>query len=583
MDHCQGHDGPDGWPDGWGLSADEPLTGGAEPARRALLDRRCAGWRSGAAVAALSLLVVGARLAVPGQGARAPRRADGAGAEGKAERRGCLRSEKDVDYWTNASLYEISDTKSETLCAERCLAEARCGAWTWGQKRGVRGLTDVCFLKKLGKTEKPDKRKSKGVVSGLRPDSSCSGPAQVAKGAGWVKSKHGICLSAPESGVLGDKVHMSSCDIGDEDQLWTFDKLSGQIRLSTPRPSAPEGVCLTAKAGDVEYSMVLIEKCEESNGNQQWSYSDVDSQVVLWFGLCLNAPEPASDSSSVDMRECDREKAGQRWAVGKQMGRLYYDDRSYVDKELAGRYQSLFCFALMLPGSYEEKLLSWQLRENASLFACDAVAVYSNKAVSLGQGVTTRVVDSTLKCDKGGEFQTALNLPIFLAVWTKVILDGVFMTQDWTVKVDPDTVFLATRLRDILRAHPETDDGVYLNNCKFGLHGPLEVFSRNAVTAWALGSEKCVDHFTELCQGDCAWGEDMFIDQCLSRVLKLQRDSDFRMLVEDHCDPPKGWTSCEDHSYAAYHPFKNLSGYSECLTNAADRDNGAHRRHETKV
>ncbi|CAK0836714.1 unnamed protein product [Prorocentrum cordatum] len=426
MDGSRGPDGPAGWPDGdgGGLSADEPLTGGAVPPRRA-------GWRRSAAGAAVPLLVVGAWLAPPAPRARAPRRADGAGAEGKAERGGCLRSEEDVDYWTQASLYEISDTKSEQLCAERCAADSQCGAWTWGKKRGVTGLTDVCFLKKLGETEKPDKRKSKGVVSGLRPDSSCTGPAQVSADAGWVKSKHGICLSAPESGVLGDKVHMSSCDIGDEDQLWTFDKVSGQIRLSRPRPSAPEGVCLTAKAGDVEYSMVLIEKCEDSNGNQQWSYSDTDSQIVLWFGLCLNAPEPASDSSSVDMRVCDRRQAGQRWAIGKKMGRLYYDDRSYVDKELAGRYQSLFCFALMLPGSYEEELLSWQLRKEASLFACDAVAIYSNKAVSLGPGVTTRVVDSSLKCDMGGEFQTALNLPIFLVVWTKVIEDGYFMAHDW--------------------------------------------------------------------------------------------------------------------------------------------------------
>jgi hypothetical protein len=274
------------------------------------------------------------------------------------------------------------------------------------------------------------------------------------------------------------------------------------------------------------------------------------------------------------MRGCDSRQEGQRWAVGKEIGRLYYDDRSYKNRKHANEYQSIFCFALMLPGSYEQELITWQAKRNVSLFACDAYAVYSNKAIDVIDGVQTRKVDSTLKCEKGGEFQTALNLPIFLVVWTKVIEDGQFMKSAWTVKVDPDTVFVVPRLRAALQAHPETEDGVYINNCKYGLHGPLEVFSRNAVKAWAMGSESCVDHFTKLCSGDCAWGEDMFIDQCLSRVLKLQRDSDFRLLVEDHCDPPNGWKSCGDGSYASYHPFKSVSEYEECLRSATHGDLG---------
>jgi len=107
-----------------------------------------------------------------------------------------------------------------------------------------------------------------------------------------------------------------------------------------------------------------------------------------------------------------------------------------------------------------------------------------------------------------------------------------------------------------------------LNNCKFGLHGPIEIFSRNAVQAWAQGRETCVKHFNQVCDGPCWWGEDMFMDQCLSKVLNVKRDNNSFVLIEDHCDPPAGWTDCTDPMHVAFHPFKKLKDYQECMDNA---------------
>jgi len=70
--------------------------------------------------------------------------------------------------------------------------------------------------------------------------------------------------------------------------------------------------------------------------------------------------------------------------------------------------------------------------------------------------------------------------------------------------------------------------------------------------------------FTTLCSGMCGWGEDMFIDQCLKRKLKVRRDNDFAMLLEDHCDPPKNWDDCTNTSAVAYHPFKTNEGWKSC-------------------
>jgi len=233
------------------------------------------------------------------------------------------------------------------------------------------------------------------------------------------------------------------------------------------------------------------------------------------------------------------------------------------------RSASLFCFSLVIPDSYEPALLRFQYAERASIFACEGRAVYSNRPVDIAPEVKTSLVDTNLTCNKGGEFGTALNLKIFLAVWTAVLRDAEFQFHGWTVKVDPDTVFFPRRLLGLLSNHHEpSGSGLYLNNCKYGLHGPMEVLSRKAVHAWAMGASDCVDHFAKVCSGDCYWGEDMFIDQCLSKVLHIRRENEFKLLTEDHCDAPPNWRWCRDRVQAAFHPFKTLEGWKGCMVNA---------------
>jgi len=230
----------------------------------------------------------------------------------------------------------------------------------------------------------------------------------------------------------------------------------------------------------------------------------------------------------------------------------------------------LFCFAVMVPGSEEQSLLVIAFQNNAGIFHCDSNTIYSSQELELAPGVVTHTVASDLHCDSGGEFGTALNLEIFLEVWRQVVTDGDFTRFEWTVKVDPDSVFFPDRLRAAITNHQpaEHELGVYLNNCEFGLHGPIEVFSRHAVKTWWEGSQKCLDHFWKMCAGDCNWGEDLFIDQCLWKVLGAQRDDEVSLLVEDHCSPPEGWRNCEDSWHVAFHPFKTGWEWMECFENA---------------
>jgi hypothetical protein len=228
--------------------------------------------------------------------------------------------------------------------------------------------------------------------------------------------------------------------------------------------------------------------------------------------------------------------------------------------------QTIFCYALMLPYTYEQRLLQMQIDMRVCIFACDEYDIISNQTITVAPGVNTSVVQSNLVCKKGGEFGTALNTEIFLTVWRKIHEDGRFKYHDWTVKADPDCVFFPERLRVAVQFHTDVYDGVYLNNCRAGLHGPFEVLSRAAVHHWVTGIQGCQDFFNQKCSGPCKWGEDMFMDQCLKRVHKIRRDHDWNLLSEDHCYS-EDWKECKNGN-VGFHPFKTEEAFRQCLNDA---------------
>lgn len=375
--------------------------------------------------------------------------------------------------------------------------------------------------------------------------------------AGVVKSFGGHCLTARDAAQIGGGVEMWACSDAEKGQQWRYHGKTGLLHNSF-------GLCLHVADFTSEFAKLTMQHCDVGNWSQQWDYFNSTGVLKNWRGICVDAAESNIDGGAIYMRACHEENRNQRWLLGS------LDSLPSTNVGLRTAGTSLFCFALMIPHTYEQELLTLQYTQNISLFQCESYAVYSNASLELSTGLASRPIDSDLQCQKGGEFGTALNLPIFLAVWKKVVADGIYLHHDWSVKVDPDAVFFAPRLRRAVRDHGETEKGVYLNNCKFGLHGPIEVFSRNAVTTWWEGRARCQDHFWKKCNGDCLWGEDLFIDQCLEKVLGARRNNDYRLLVEDHCDPPKDWDTCEDSLHVSFHPFKNGKDYMECWRAAAN-------------
>jgi len=220
-------------------------------------------------------------------------------------------------------------------------------------------------------------------------------------------------------------------------------------------------------------------------------------------------------------------------------------------------------------------LLRSQFARGASIFGCDEPVVVSNVSVSLGETAHGAVLEITLisgsldaqtgVVEGGLGRATALNNDIFRRVWQRIFGDGIFRKHDWTVKVDADTVFLPGQLRKRLEVFGQRADGsqaMYLNNCKYGLHGPLEVLSRRAVGVFEAGLERCRRH-----PHPVDIGEDWFLAGCLD-LLGVNRSDAFDMLCEVECGlQPSPCLSGPSHC-VAFHPFKTPERYFQCLGEA---------------
>lgn len=161
-----------------------------------------------------------------------------------------------------------------------------------------------------------------------------------------------------------------------------------------------------------------------------------------------------------------------------------------------------------------------------------------------------------------------LNVDVFARAWHKLLAEGIFRKSEWTIKVDPDAVFLPQRLRFHLKQQGlHGDSTVYMKNCaKFNsMQGPLEIFSRGAVNKLVSQFDNCmnwVDH--------SHLGEDGFMDKCMN-VAGIQPVNDFWSLQDLYCTDTyygQPMFACTDDGKAAFHPLKTLDAYSKCLHEA---------------
>jgi hypothetical protein len=200
----------------------------------------------------------------------------------------------------------------------------------------------------------------------------------------------------------------------------------------------------------------------------------------------------------------------------------------------------LYCFMVVLAGSYEDQLMNHMKDRGASIFACDV----------------HDVLDGQLS--KQESWGSVANSGVFVNIWKHVIKTNRFQEADWTVKADPDTVFFPQRLKAMIRdLQPPRNEPIYLKNTRrfTGFLGAIEVFSREAVELYAeFGVLGC--HFFE--EGS---GEDGYFKGCMDAI-------GAKYMLKDEILLSNGNDALCDDVHATFHPYKDVNKWQACFDKA---------------
>mmetsp|Transcript_8480 Transcript_8480/g.18713 ORF Transcript_8480/g.18713 Transcript_8480/m.18713 type:complete len:516 (+) Transcript_8480:68-1615(+) len=223
---------------------------------------------------------------------------------------------------------------------------------------------------------------------------------------------------------------------------------------------------------------------------------------------------------------------------------------------------SLFCWVITLPHGPEPKVIIYQFVKRMGIFACNAHAVFSERATWLVPGDLRTTAIGQIKSTTNAWL---LNVHVFMRAWRKVKASGRYLKCDWTIKVDPDTVWFPHRLRPMLRSYSNPDDYIYFANCNqttwhhWSMQGPIEILSRGAVWKYTHGSDACL---TQIDLGFA--GEDIFADRCL-KLLGARKELGHGLLSDlgSHCFGSR--RSCTA-DFVAYHHFKTPKAFFDCVS-----------------
>ncbi|CAK9041198.1 unnamed protein product [Durusdinium trenchii] len=269
---------------------------------------------------------------------------------------------------------------------------------------------------------------------------------------------------------------------------------------------------------------------------------------------------------------------------------------------------SLFCWSLIQAGSGEEDLIRQHRERNTGIFRCDDWLLLSDhpvsfqdvKSMSIGAFNSKRapwnswqepkmaasafeylmicqVVEShrTVRGEQSSEKVMKLNrynVPVFLRAWKQVVdEDQRFQQYDWTVKVDADTFFCHDRLRQRLVNTNSSEAYIWLNYDAaanpgpLDFLGPIEIFSKKAVQLYQQKHWQVCPRPHPQTQGEDAFMKDCFLN------LGANTKTDYSIL-ENACDwcKPLSPEQCADSQHVAFHPFKDVKIYAECLEHAAN-------------
>jgi len=316
-------------------------------------------------------------------------------------------------------------------------------------------------------------------------------------------------MGYPEKFSAGSHLVLGKCDSHAANQFFVVD--GSTMRLGDESGTV---LCVTLAGYDTEHGKpMLLDICRPGYFRQRLA------------AMCLHGEGGINHTGT--------------WAFGK-----YCDSQKHVKVPLIG--VSLFCFMAVLPNSAEVALKDAAASRGASIFACEASKVYWSWRTG------------TYHTPGDGDFTA--NIDVFQQIWQQVWDDQIYKSHDWTVKVDPDAVWVPQRLRSRLWAFSTNiQEPVYVRNTwkSFGFLGPLEVLSQTAVARLSEMNLK------EACPYTSDAGEDGWLKDCMEDVALIGWKEDVHLLYSD-CQVD----ACSDHSFVAYHYYKHPDSWNDCMDRA---------------
>lgn len=239
---------------------------------------------------------------------------------------------------------------------------------------------------------------------------------------------------------------------------------------------------------------------------------------------------------------------------------------------------------MVLTDGVEQWLMSVQWHRGTGIFGCHKYELLSDGNLTLTSWTQAPLNAIALPGDKAW-FAPVRNTPqgvwhntnVFARAWRWIAQQKEYLNYDWTVKVDPDCVFMPGKLQSILQTRSfDVNSPLYLLNCEqwYAIQGPLEIFSKAGAQHFFDGLSNCQDWIDWE-----KWGEDWFVGKCME-IVGVRHEEGFETLNDMWCKTNWAGTG---HSYedevkangptcndgkAAFHPYKTTKEMRQCVEQA---------------
>jgi len=217
-------------------------------------------------------------------------------------------------------------------------------------------------------------------------------------------------------------------------------------------------------------------------------------------------------------------------------------------------------------------MLELSASSGQGIFGCDEADIFSSARGHIGGiNLTAPLPDWNMAVPLRPGTTWRMNTPILRQVWDAVYKGGKWKRHDWTIKLDPDTVFIPDKFRPTLASHqyqPPCQDGrgCFVMNCAYNhLYGAAEVLSSRAMALF--GSQVWSCGYLDL--------EDQWLNACMYQY-GIQQSDEFDAICMRGCDAQvakESWSPglCKQHYWscdgpaAIWHAFEDAGSMKGCM------------------